>query len=103
MTRLVVYVEFTIKPGKVDQFFEAVCVNAAASAADEPGCRKFDVMRDRDPARANVITLYEIYDDDAAFAAHKEAPHYKAFSAAIEGLVEDRIVRQLTVWENGAA
>ena len=102
MTRLVVYVEFTIKPGKVDQFFEAVCVNAAASARDEPGCRKFDVMRDRDPARADVITLYEIYDDDDAFAAHKEASHYKAFSAAIDGLVADRMVRQLTVWENGA-
>lgn len=103
MTKLVVYVEFTLKPGKIDRFFDAVRINAAASAADEPGCRKFDVMRDRDPARDNVITLYEIYDDDAAFAAHRESPHFKAFSAATEALIEDRVIRKLTVWENGAA
>ena len=103
MTSLVVYVEFEIAPDKVDDFFRIVCVNAAASARDEPGCQRFDVMRDQDPARKNVVTLYEIYDDEAAFDAHRRTPHYKVFSDAIEGMVTGKIVRKLTVWLNGAA
>lgn len=103
MTRLVVYVEFEIVPDKVDDFFRIVCANAAASVRDEPGCRRFDVMRDRDPARANVITLYEIYNDDAAFEAHKQTPHYKRFSEEIEGMVTGKLVRLLNVWQGGAA
>lgn len=103
MAKLVIYVEFEIVPEKVDEFFRLVCINAAASAKDEPGCRKFDVMRDRDPARANIITLYEIYDDDAAFDAHRASPHFAAFSAAIDGMEVSRKVQKLDVWENGAA
>ncbi len=103
MTRLVVYVEFEIAPDKVDDFFRLVCVNAAASARDEPGCRQFDVMRDQDPARANMITLYEVYDDDAAFDAHRQTPHFKVFSDGIEGMVTGKLIRKLTVWQDGAA
>lgn len=104
MTAFVVLVEFEIVPGKVDAFLEAVRVNAAASAANEPGCRKFDVLVDIDhPARANTVTLYEIYDDEAAFDTHRTMPHFADFSAAIAGMeVGERRVRKMTVWENGA-
>lgn len=104
MTAFVVLVEFEIVPGKLDAFMEIVRVNAAASARDEPGCRKFDVLRDiADPARANIVTLYEIYDDEAAFDTHRTMPHYKVFSDAIQGMeASPRRVRKMTVWEDGA-
>ena len=36
--------------------------------------------------------VYEIYDDDAAFAAHMETPHFAAFRDAIADLEESRRV-----------
>ena len=38
------------------------------------------------------VVLYEIYDDDAAFAAHMETPHFAAFRDAIADLEESRRV-----------
>ena len=103
MPGLVVLVEFEIKPDRVDEFFKLVCINAAASFRDEPGCRKFDVMREpSNPARANVITLYEIYDDEAAFEAHQRTSHFATFSKAIDGMELGRAIRKFDVWENGS-
>ena len=41
----------------------------------EPGCRAFEVNQDRtDPAH---FLLYEVFDDEHAYAAHRAAPHYQ--------------------------
>jgi quinol monooxygenase YgiN len=40
--------------------------------ADEPGCSRFDVLVD--PKVPTKFTLYEIYDDEAAFDAHRKIP-----------------------------
>ena len=55
--------------GKMAAFRQLIDENARASCRDEPGCRRFDVLRTAasDPDR---ILLYEIYDDRAAFDAH---------------------------------
>jgi quinol monooxygenase YgiN len=50
--------------------------NAEASRA-EPGCRMFEVARSVNEARTYV--LYEQYDDEAAFAAHRETDHFKTY------------------------
>jgi quinol monooxygenase YgiN len=47
----------------------------------EPGCRCFDVLVDR--ADAELAYLYQVYDDGAAFAAHKQTAHYAARNAAV--------------------
>ncbi|HZQ98882.1 MAG TPA: putative quinol monooxygenase, partial [Chloroflexota bacterium] len=47
------------------------------SQNDEPGCRRFDVIQD--DADPNRIYFYEVYDDDAAFQAHTQAPHFPAW------------------------
>lgn len=36
------------------------------------------------------VFLYEIYDDEAAFKAHLQTPHFKSFSAATAVMVQDR-------------
>ena len=73
----VVMVEFRLKPGMSERFRRLINENARASVRDEPGCRQFDVVvPDGEP---DSVLLYEIYDDPAAFAVHKETPHFAAF------------------------
>jgi quinol monooxygenase YgiN len=70
-------VDFRLKPGTFDRFHRIIVENARASARDEPGCRQFDVViPDGDHER---VVLYEIYDDAAAFEAHKRTRHFAAF------------------------
>ncbi len=69
------FVTLDVHPDKVDQFVDAMTVNAAASLRDEPGCLAFDVHQDAEtPTRFH---LYEIYVDEEAFqVGHRGAPHY---------------------------
>jgi quinol monooxygenase YgiN len=61
---------------------------AAAVRASEPGCLVYRAHRSaRDP---ELFLFYEMYADDAAFEAHRAAPHLVAFRERREreGLVE---------------
>lgn len=51
---------------------------AKASIA-EPGCRRFDVVQP--VAVPDHIILFEVFDDQTAFKAHSDAPHFKQFVA----------------------
>lgn len=73
-------VSFHIKPEHVAAFEVAIADNARASRETEPGCRQFDVCRD--PQNPQLFFLYELYDDDAAIAAHMQSAHFKAMDAA---------------------
>jgi quinol monooxygenase YgiN len=90
---LVICVEFEIMPRHLDDFLVAMRKNAAQSHALEAGCQQFDVCQDQQ--NPNTIFLYEIYDDEAAFEAHKSAPHYHEFNHAIDGMVVKKSVRLL--------
>lgn len=87
----VVTVDFVIKPGFADAFRAEMVRNARASRGDEPGCRRFDVAySDKD---RSLVFLYELYDDAAAFAAHQQTPHFKAFDAATAPWIERKVAR----------
>lgn len=90
MPRLVIIAEFDVKPGAMDAFLAAAREDAQASLRDEPGCRRFDVLTP--DGGGDKVVLYEIYDDDAAFAAHMETPHFAAFRDAIADLEKSRRV-----------
>ena len=90
----VIVAEFEVKPEAIDAFLAAAIADASASVAHEPGCRQFDVTRSHD--QPNHIVLYEVYDSPAAFDAHLETPHLKAFRDQIEPMVAGRQVRRLT-------
>ena len=69
-----IFVTIQIKPGHRDAFVEAVVDDALGSVRDEPGCFRFDVLQDEsDP---NCVHLYEVYQDETALGAHRQAPHY---------------------------
>ena len=78
-------VDFRLKTGTFDRFRRLIVENARASLRDEPGCRQFDVViPDGDGAR---VMLYEVYDDAAAFEAHKRTPHFAVFDRESAPLV----------------
>lgn len=89
----VILVEFAVEPGEEARFSQLVLENAAASKAEEPGCRVFDVLHR--PGAELPFVLYEIYDDRAAFDAHLAAPHFARFDDAVKALVRDKRVTEL--------
>ncbi len=92
-----VTVHFQIRPDAVPAFQAAMRLNATASVADEPGCHRFDICAE--PDTPDRIFLYELYDDEAAFKAHMQTPHYARLNTQIEGMVLDKDVRTFSeVW-----
>ncbi len=90
---LVIVVEFKIKPGSMPAFLEAITRHARTTLESEPGCLQFDVVED--PGDPNSIFLYEVYADEAAFAAHGETPYLARVLEATADLVLSRSLRKL--------
>lgn len=54
---------------------ERVLRELAPASREEPGCRRYLVTRSAtDPS---VYLLFEEYDDEAAFRAHRESEHFR--------------------------
>ena len=64
----------TIKPGTNKDFEETMGKLAAAVRAGEPGNKLYALHKTED---ANVYVMLERYDDQAALAAHRAAPHFR--------------------------
>ncbi len=77
---LIVHVDIHVIPELVEDFLAASRANATASLG-ESGILRFDVIEDlADPAH---VVLVEVYEDDAAAAAHKETEHYATWRDAV--------------------
>ncbi|MHA1567119.1 MAG: putative quinol monooxygenase, partial [Alphaproteobacteria bacterium] len=98
MAKLIIWVVFDIKPGAFAAFQEATVPNARAAVRDEPGCRQFDILLAEDGSEEQ-IALYEIYDDQAAFEAHLQTPHFAEFKAAIPDLISGQNVTRYLLHE----
>jgi quinol monooxygenase YgiN len=83
----VLAVMIRIKPENVERFMEQVLANAR-EARKEPGCRQFEVLVDK--ADRTKVMLFEVYDDDNAFEAHQQTPHFKKYLAEGVPLLESR-------------
>jgi len=95
MNRFAIVVEFVVRPGRMPEFRELIEANATASVRDEPGCQRFDILGDQ--SDENIVVLYEIYDNEAAFAEHARSPHYLAFAEASRDLISAKTIRPLNV------
>jgi quinol monooxygenase YgiN len=86
-------VDLDIVPAERDKYMEAIKENAAASVK-EPGCRQFDVhVLASNP---NHVFLYEVYDNEAAYQAHRTTDHFKKYAAATANMVAQRNPRPMT-------
>ena len=92
----VLVVNIRIKPESVESFMKKLGENAAA-ARKEPGCRQFDVLVD--PKDKTKVMLYEVYNDEKAFEAHQQTPHFKKYVAEAVPLLASR---ERHVWTRAA-
>ena len=77
-----IFVTIQVKPGLRDRFAEASLADARGSVENEPGCFRFDILQaDSDPDRFH---LYEVYADQAALEAHRNAPHYIKWRSTVQ-------------------
>ena len=100
------FVTLDVHEDKLDEFVDAITVNAAASLRDELGCLAFDVHQD---IAVPLVYLYEIYVDEDAFRiAHRSAPHYTRWQAAakrcvVEGSHTNTFARPIRLGPRNAA
>jgi len=83
----VLAVMLRIKPENVEPFMKQVLANAR-EARKEPGCRQFEVLVDT--SDRTKVMLFEVYDDEKAFQAHQQTPHFKKYVAEAVPLLESR-------------
>src|SRR5262245_23200832 len=81
ITILIVTVLYELKPAHAESFKLAILKNSASSLRDEPGCHQFDVSLSDDGLRC---FLYEVYDDNDAFAAHRASPHFEQYDRTVK-------------------
>eukprot|EP00446_Apocalathium_sp_SHHI-4_P041120 CAMPEP_0177341860 /NCGR_PEP_ID=MMETSP0368-20130122/26731_1 /TAXON_ID=447022 ORGANISM="Scrippsiella hangoei-like, Strain SHHI-4" /NCGR_SAMPLE_ID=MMETSP0368 /ASSEMBLY_ACC=CAM_ASM_000363 /LENGTH=279 /DNA_ID=CAMNT_0018803181 /DNA_START=51 /DNA_END=890 /DNA_ORIENTATION=+ len=75
-----VLVTVDIKPDRIDDFLKAMedDVTKSRDKALDPGCLRFDLLRDREDP--NKFVFYEAYSDDEGAAQHKTTSHYKSWA-----------------------
>jgi len=83
----VLVVNIKIKPENVERWMKMALENAR-EARKEPGCRQFEVLVD--PKEKTRVLLFEIYDDEKAFEAHQQTPHFKRYLAEAVPLLASR-------------
>ena len=87
-------VDLDIVPAEREKYLAAITENGMA-AVKEPGCRRFDILNlASDP---NHFLLYEVYDNEAAFRAHRATDHFKKYAATTASMVAKRDARPMSV------
>ena len=89
----VLQVNIRIKPENVELWMKKAAENAR-EARKEPGCRQFEVLVD--PNDKAKVMLFEVYDDEKAFEAHQQTPHFKKYLAEAVPLLDSR---ERQVWK----
>lgn len=85
MAKLAIIGNVEIVPGASEQFLPMLMAHRARCLADEPGTLQFEVLLPHEDA-ARVL-IYEVYADDAAFAAHWNGASMNRIRAEAEGLI----------------
>ena len=80
-----IVVRLKTNPGKGPDFEAAFAIQAAGVRASEPGNKLYQLVRSRQDPDAYVVM--ELYDDDAALEAHRNAPHMVENRPRMAGLV----------------
>jgi autoinducer 2-degrading protein len=87
-------VDVDIVPGHIDNYLAALQENGAASV-QEPGCRDFIItVSQKDP---NHVFIFEVYDDAAAFEAHRQTDHFKKYAATSKEMIAKRDAHPLSL------
>ena len=83
---VILYAEFTAKPGSESQV-ETLISGLAEDVRREPGNIEFTVYRERDNQRKFFV--FEQYLDEASFEAHISAEYGAIFNQQLSSLIEE--------------
>jgi autoinducer 2-degrading protein len=86
----VVVVFLEAERGRQDDLRTALISYAQTCLEREPGCHRYDVCLD--PVEGTSFLLYQIYDDEAAYLAHREMLHYAEFRTRVDPWTRSRRV-----------
>jgi autoinducer 2-degrading protein len=86
----VVVVFLEAEPGRQSELSDALVVYSKICLEREPGCERYDVSLD--PVDSASFLLYQIYENEAAYLAHRELPHYADFKILIDPWTRSRRV-----------
>ncbi|MEM8540394.1 MAG: putative quinol monooxygenase [Pseudomonadota bacterium] len=90
----VVVVTFQVKQDQMKEFLPKMLQNAEASLQNEVGCSQFDVCVDE--AQSDIVFLYEVYSDRAAFDIHLSSTHFLEFDRVVAPMIETKQVQTFT-------
>ncbi|NJM50717.1 MAG: antibiotic biosynthesis monooxygenase [Sphingomonadales bacterium] len=88
----VVTVEFDVFDEHRATFLQAVKQQAKDSLDREAGCHHFDICSIEN-GDDEIIFLYELYDDRAAFDLHLESAHFLSFNEKTSPWTRNKTVR----------
>jgi quinol monooxygenase YgiN len=78
----------TCRADVIEQFRARLLRHAATTLEREPGCSRFDIHQETE--RPEIFLLIEIYDDEAALQAHRDAEHYAVFREDVKDWIAKR-------------
>ena len=85
MSKLAIVGTIEIAPGRRDELLAALTAHKARCLKDESGTLQFEILVPRgDEGR---VLLYEVYEDDAAFEAHRNSSSIARFREETAGIV----------------
>lgn len=79
-------------PAQAETVLELAQRHVRNTLSAEPGCLRFELVRPVD--EPGLLLFYELFESEAAFAAHREAPHSVWFQEARAPYVRESTVRQ---------
>jgi autoinducer 2-degrading protein len=86
----VVVVFLEAEGGRQEELGAALRMHAGTCRERETGCQRYDISVD--PIEGAAFLLYQIYDDEAAYLAHREMPHYADFRLLTDPWTKSRRV-----------
>jgi (4S)-4-hydroxy-5-phosphonooxypentane-2,3-dione isomerase len=81
MGKFAVVATYEIAPEKIDAFLPFLLAHRDRCLRNEPGTLRFDVLRP-----TNNLMLYEVYEDEAAFQAHRNGASVMRFREETEAI-----------------
>ena len=79
-----------VHPGKGPEFEAAFADQAIGVRSNEPANKLYQLVRSRENAETYVVM--ELYDDDAALEAHRQAQHMVANRPRMAPLIAERTI-----------
>ena len=88
MSSVVLLVTLQIVEGQMDAYLTRARAHRERVLRDEADCLRFDISKPDDDE--NIIQLYEVYADEAAFKHHLETSYMKAYMDDTDSMIESR-------------